>query len=252
MTYEEIYNILDTYEEETRKGWYSYTFANRNVEIAKKSETCKRWVVSTNKNMYEIHLVPFKNDPEKSFWSAVDEMSFDYDADDYYIADRVFHPYIAMLHVKDAKKVLEKIKDTVNRYDDFCYCKRSGFPLGDNIHVNEDIFDCAWAGIGSNEKYAAGFYFNHNEFFICTAGYLSKENKQRRHFKEQEWLFPYVSNGLNYDEVLYIQTSSMVEYKGKELAKKIADIISSLNLLLSEANIPEYDLIEIRHPFKRQ
>ena len=253
MKFNEIYNVLATYEEENRKGWYSYTFANHNVEIAKKSEANKRWVLSLNKNMYEIHLTPFKDNPEKLFWSAVDELSFDYDADDYYIADQVFHPYIAILHISNAKSILEQIKDTVNQYDDICYCKRSGFPLGNNININinEAIFDCAWAGVGSNERSAAQFHLNHNEFSICTAGYLCKENKHRRHFKEQEWLFPYVSNGFNYDDVLYIQTSSTVEYKGKELAKKKAEIISSLKLLLSEANIPEYDLIEIRHPFKR-
>ena len=163
MTYEEIYNILDTYEEETRKGWYSYTFVNRSVEIARRSDPNKSWLVCLNKNIYEMYLTPFEENPEKFFWANVDGLSFDYEADDYYITNGIFHPYIAMLHVKDAKKVFEQLKNTIDRYDYILYCKKRGYPLSESYEtliggINKDISDCAWAGIGSNENYAAGFY----------------------------------------------------------------------------------------------
>ena len=251
MKFNEIYNILETYEEETRKGWYSYTFENGNVGFSRLSNPEKRWRVDLKKNLVEEHL-SLAYEQETYFWKSVDKTVFDYNADDYIITEGIFHPYIAMLHVQDGKNALDTIKDFVWRYDDYLYCKRHGYPTEQkDVQFNEGIFDCTFAGIGSNERSAVQFYLNNSDTFICTAGYLARENKHRRHFKEQEWLFPYISNGFNYDDVLYIQTSSMVKYSGNALRKKKEYIISSINLLLSESGIDKYDLIEINHPLKR-
>ena len=251
MKFEEIFNILNTYEAETRKGWYSYTFENGNVGFSRVSDPTIRWRVDLKKNLFEEHLVPSETNPELYFWKNVDdEMDFDFNADDYVITEGIFHPYIAILHVQESKSVLDRIKDTVWQYDDFFYCKRHGYPK-ENILINEGVYDCAFAGIGSNERSAVQFYLNSNDTFICTSGYLAKENKHRKHFREQEWLFPYVSNGLSADEVLYIQTSSLSKYTGSELVQKKKEIISSLKLLLSESGVSDYKIIEIRHPFKR-
>ena len=242
MKFNEIVNILETYEEEARKGWYSYTFENGNVGFSRLSNPEKRWRVDLKKNLVEEHLVPSEANPELYFWKTVDTDStnFDFDADDYLMTEGIFHPYIAILHVQDAKSALEKIKNVAWTYDDYFYCRRHGYPK-ENIQINEGIYDCAFAGIGVNENCATQFYLNSSDTFICTAGYLAKENKHRRHFREQEWLFPYVSNGLSSDKVLYIQTSSMSKYTGSALVE----------LLLSESGVSDFELIEIRHPFKR-
>ena len=254
MKFNEIVNILETYEEETRKGWYSYTFENGNVGFARLSNPEKRWRVDLKKNLVEEHLVPSEANPELYFWKTVDTDStnFDFDADDYLMTEGIFHPYIAILHVQDSKSVLDKIKDTVWRYDDYLYCKRHGYPTEQkNFQFNEGIYDCAFAGIGSNERSAVQFYLNNSDTFICTTGYLAKENKHRRHFREQEWLFPYVSNGLSSDEILYIKTSSLSKCTGTALNVKKKEIISSLELLLSESGVSDFNFIEIHRPFKR-
>ena len=87
MKFNEIVNILETYEEETRKGWYSYTFENGNVGFARLSNPEKRWRVDLKKNMVEEHL-SLAHEQETYFWKSVDKTVFDYNADDYVIDPR--------------------------------------------------------------------------------------------------------------------------------------------------------------------
>ena len=112
--------------------------------------------------------------------------------------------------------------------------------------------NCAWCGISYNDYVVANFYFNSQEFYICTNGDINKENKHRRHFKEKEWLFPWVSNKLDRDKVLYIRTSSLRLYKGDALKDKKKKIVEEIKTILKYSGLENYELIEIRKPYKFQ
>ena len=112
--------------------------------------------------------------------------------------------------------------------------------------------DCAFCGVGYNDYTIANFYFNGQEFYICTNGEINRENKHRRHFKEQEWLFPWMSNKFDVDRVLYIRSSSLNLYKGDALKQKKKKIIEELKTILKQSGLENYELIEIRKPYKFQ
>ena len=287
MRWQEIYEILKTYDDENRKGWYSYTWANHGVSIMRKSDPNKIYHLDLFKwghpaDEATVETLKVGEDGKLVWdWVASDTMKFSElpDADDYVVADPIFHPYIGMVRIKKinspvedndlihkdlmyvrAIKVNEQrlnfmtlngIKKFINKWDDYFYSRRwYGCDNKDDV-PSEEITDCAWCGNSTNEYSAAEFHFNYNEYHIATSGYINRENKHRRHFKEQEWLFPWISNGWERDECLYIQTSSLWMWADKKALKEHKDkIIADIGILMKEAGVEEYDLVEIRKPFK--
>ena len=283
MRWREIYDILINYEKETRKGWYSYTWANGSVSIARRCDPERIYTLNTRDNRVFIEVPIASEESDIYYWHivgteyAVDDVLVD--ADDYFIASGVSHPYIAMLNIKEAEvktqppiifkdfqyhseyeinekkinlRALNNIKAFVYEQDRYCYNKRWGWPMPEAQTDDAYIADTAWCGISYNDYAVANFYFNNQEFYICTNGDISKENKHRRHFKEQEWLFPWYSNKLERDRVLYIRTSSLSLYKGDALKNKKKKIIEGIETILKHSGLENYELIEIRKPYKFQ
>ena len=285
MKWQEIYSILESYEDENRKGWYSYTWANHGVSIMRKSDPNKIYRIDLYKYgrpADEAIIETLKvGEDGKLVWDWVSGDTIKYsdlpDADDYVVADTVFHPYIGMVKINKISSPVEDndfihkdlmyiraryvneqrlnfmalngIKKFINKWDNYFYSRRYGWNSNDDAH--EEIKDCSWCGISTNEYSAAEFHFNYNEYYIATSGNINRENKHRRHFKEQEWLFPWISNGWDKDECLYIQTSSLWMWENKKKLQKYKDkIISSIGILLKEAGVEEYQLVEINKPFK--
>lgn len=282
MRWQEIYDILVNYETENRKGWYSYTWTNGFVNIARHSDPERVYTLNTRDDRVFIEVPTASEEPDVYYWHTIttdcttDELA---DADDYFITSAVSHPYIAMLHIKEDEvktqpsiifkdfqyhsesevnekkinlRVLNNIKAFINEQDKYCYNKRWSWPMPEAQTSGYIADSCAWCGIGNNDYVAASFHFNSQEFYICTSGEISKENKHLRHFKEREWLFPWVSNKLDKDKVLYIRTSSLRLYKGDALKQKKKKIIEELKTILKQSGLENYELIEIRKPYKFQ
>jgi hypothetical protein len=149
-------------------------------------------------------------------------------------------------------RVLNNIKAFIYEQDRYCYNKRWSWPMPEAQTDGYIANDCAFCGVGYNDYAIANFYFNAQEFFICTDGEINRENKHRRHFKEQEWLFPWRSNKLERDRVLYISSSSLRLYKRSALKQKKEEIIKELKTILEHSGLENYELIEIRKPYKFQ
>ena len=283
MRWREIRDVLMNYEKETRKGWYSYTWANGFVSIAQRCEPERVCTLNTRDNRVFIDVPKASEEPDVYYWHTINtEYAADdvlIDADDYFITSTVSHPYIAMINIKEAEiktqppvvfkdfqyhsgreinekkinlRVLNNIKAFIMEQDRYCYNKRWSYPMPETETDAYIADNCAWCGIGYNDYVAACFYFNGQEFFICTNGDVSKENKHRRHFKEQEWLFPWMSNKLDVDRVLYIRSSSLNLYKEDALKQKKEKITEELKTILKYSGLENYDLIEIRKPYKFQ
>lgn len=284
MRWQEIRDVLMNYEEETRKGWYSYTWANGFVSIARRCDPERVYTLNTRDNRVFVDVPEVSEESDVYYWHTV---STEYtandvlvDADDYFITSTVSHPYIAMLHIREdevktqppvifkefqyhsdseinEKKInlraLNNIKAFIYEQDRYCYNKRWSLPMPeaqtDGAYIANN---CAWCGVGYNDYIVACFYFNGQEFFICTDGEINKENKHRRHFKEQEWLFPWQSNKLDVARTLYICASSLNLYKGDALKEKKENIKEKLKTILKYSGLENYELIEIHKPYKFQ
>ena len=276
MRWQQIYDTLQNYEEEYRKGWYSYTWANGSVTIARKSDPETQYVVWKDRSVVGEQLAKSENS-DGYYWNSVMSMDVDDlpDADDYYIASDVSHPFIAMVVIKEDmaegseslvfkngevktsqeirevkrnQKVLNHIKNIVRKYDDLFYKIRNGFVSESEKPAG--LTNCAYCGIGDNEYTEAEFYLNDQDMFICTNGSIARENKQRRHFGEREWLFPWKSNGFDKDHVLYVRISCLKVYKGDALFEEKNKALKNLDFLLSEVGICNYEVIEITRPYK--
>ena len=284
MHWQEIRDVLMNYEEETRKGWYSYTWTNGFVSIAQHCEPERIYTLNTRDNRVFIDVPMIsEEEPDVYYWRTIStEYKADdvlVDADDYFITSTVSHPYIAMLHIKEdeiktqppvifkdfqyhsdseinEKKInlraLNNIKAFIYEQDRYCYNKRWSWPMPEAQTDGYIANDCAFCGVGYNDYAIANFYFNGQEFYICTDGEINKENKHRRHFKEQEWLFPWRSNKLERDKVLYISSSSLRLYKRDALKNKKKEIVEELKTILEHSGVENYELIEIRKPYKFQ
>jgi len=283
MRWQQIRDILINYEAESRKGWYSYTWSNGFVSIARRCNPERVYTLNTRDNRVFVDVPESSEESDVYYWHTVStEYTADdvlADADDYFITSTVSHPYIGMLHIKEdevkiqppvifkdfqyhsgseinEKKInlraLNNIKAFIYEQDRYCYNKRWSWPMPEAQTDGYIANDCAFCGVGYNDYVAACFYFNGQEFFICTNGDISKENKHRRHFKEQEWLFPWMSNKLDVDRVLYIRSSSLNLYKGDALKQKKKKIIEELKTILKQSGLENYELIEIRKPYKFQ
>lgn len=283
MRWQEIRDVLMNYEEETRKGWYSYTWANGFVSIARRCDPERVYTLNIRDNRVFVDVPTASEEPDVYYWHTI---STEYaandllvDADDYFITSTVSHPYIAMINIKEEEiktqppiifkdfqyysdseinekkinlRALNNIKAFIYEQDRYCYNKRWSWPMPE-AQTDGCIADsCAWCGIGYNDYTAANFYFNGQEFYICTNGEINKENKHRRHFKEQEWLFPWRSNKLERDRVLYISSSSLRLYKRDALKAKKEKITEELKTILKYSGLENYELIEIRKPYKFQ
>lgn len=289
MTWEEIYEILKNYNEVSsiKRRYYSYTFVNRHVSLYRLSNTNIMYNISLDNNTAAVsHLQRVKSEFKRKnsykykdnvyHWVYVERIPINdipY-AEDYVIASQVFYPYTAMLHIKsDPEKKKGLILKNLTYYDLELDEKRRNYTALNNIKIfvdNQDQLqydarhswiseddkmklkcdDCAWAGIGNNEYAAAEFYFNYNEYHIYTNDYLAEENRNRRHFKEQEFLFPWRSNKLNVNNVLYITTASLIQYRREALKQEQENIIDNLKILLKESGIEDYELIQIKRMYK--
>ena len=287
MRWQEIYHILETYDKENRKGWYSYTWCNGFATIARKSEPEIVYTLNLRDDRVFAECPKESDESGRYYWGTYHVNGAEYitkfdlpEADDYFITTTISYPYVAMLHIKDDiesqksgyifkdfqyhapsevnekhrnQMALNNIKAFITKWDDICYNKRRWGIYDDKIKADplyDIIEDCAYAGMGQNEYTLASFHFNHNEYHICTAGYINKENKHRRHFKEREYLFPWVNSGLERDHVLYVQTSSLNIYKDDALKKKRKEIEEGLKLILEQSGIKDYELIPIRNTYK--
>jgi len=257
MKWQEIYDILLHFDEECKKGWYSYTFANRIVPVARESVPGIIYELPEYNYGYPAtfgykKILEEKNDEVRWIWPKGDIVSFDDlpDADDYYIANEVFHQYIVMVHITniaDASKALRNMADIINRQEVALYNNKQSYMQ----NVDTIFTSCGFCGIGFNDKSQLCFYADDGDFSIRTARSLANENKHRRHFKEREWLFPYISNGFDSEDTLYVQTSSLIGYKGKMLKQQKEKLEDTLRKLLNEAEI-EYELVEIKKPYKNK
>lgn len=285
MRWQEILETLKTYDDENRKGWYSYTWANHNVWIGRKNEPNKMYCMELYRYGFQstkVHLEELKEDDGKLYWDYTNTYipySELPDDNNWIVVDAIFHPYIGMVKIIKLKddnvdpntlihctdltyrrasevnekrinfRVLNGIRQFIGIQDELMYKKRWWISEEDKARIEVD--DCAYCGMGENEYSLAEFHLNFNEYHICTSGNINKENKHRRHFKEQEYLFPWKSNGWNPDECLYIQTSSLSIEADKEALKKRKDkIVADIKMLLDKAGVEEYELVEIRKPFK--
>ena len=280
MRYPEIIDILNGYENESRKGWYSFELSNRTVYAIRESEPDKmyRFCLSYSGDIVcsMENLIKCNGSPETFVWSSsrMRDISFEElkNTDDYYIADPVFCPYICMVNIRQSVDDIKipayifkdglfrpsRIKESVNQtilnnikcyayfLNEYCYKKMHGFVEGYDIESQ----DCSVCGVSLQEYCAARFYFDNNELKFCTPGYLGMKNKHRRHFCQKKWLLPYESNNLNRTEVLYIQCTSLVKYTGMALKEKKGQIKRSIETILKEVGLTDYDIIEIRRPYK--
>ena len=261
MKWQEILKILKGYEEEYRNGWYSYTFSNGHVDIQRTSEPgymyeLKLYRYGESSRECEVYALETKNG--KKFWNTThrliryDDMP---DADDYVIADDIFHPYIGMVNIKKLTTIVED-DDIILKNHMFTRAKdineqRSNFIALNGIKKFIDSNDGGWCGIGANQYNAAEFHFSMEEFFICTDSAICSMNNQRRHFKEREWLFPWMSNGFDRDKCLYIRTNDLtIDADPAALQERKEKITANIKTLLENSGVEEYDLIEITRPFK--
>ena len=254
------------------------------MSIAQRCEPERVYTLNTRDNRVFIDVPMASEEPDVYYWHTV---STEYaandvlvDADDYFITSTVTHPYIVMINIKEAEiktqppiifkdfqyysdsevnekkinlRALNNIKSFIYEQDMYCYNKRWSLPMPEAQIDDAYMADnCAWCGIGYNEYDVANFYFNSQDFYVCTHGDIAKENKHRRHFKEQEWLFPWRSNKLERDRVIYIRTSSLNLYKGDALKTKKEKITEELKTILKYSGLENYELIEIRKPYKFQ
>ena len=284
MKWQEIYETLQKYDEENRKGWYSYTWANHDVRIAQKSNPSKIYILELYRHGMSSNVArseELRIKDEMYYWYYLDEfIPFEDlpDADDWYVDDQIFHPYTCMVSIKNMEdvlnpdlyvykdlsyvkasklnekktkfKALNGIKQFIDAQDWLWYNKRYGHNIENENNVLE-VDNCAWCGMSNIEYGLAEFIMNSQEYHICTNGYINKKNKHRRHFKEMEYLFPWKSNGLDPDSTLYISTSSLsLEVNKAALDKRKQKIISDIKFLLGKAGVTEYDIIEIKKFYK--
>ena len=285
MKLSEILKILETYETESEKGFYSYQLSNGSVTVSRRSEPNREYSFSRFRpDRVLAEVLAQTEDPDVLFWKlAEDELSVEDlpDADDWFITDGVFYPYACMIRIDDnaeeipvpewifkdfnwrsPSKINEKrpnlaalniLKNVVSAQEDFCRHRRSGLPLDEKVPpFGENTTDCFWAGAGYNDYDLAVFRFKGIEFSVSAPKNVSLENRNRRRFREQEWLFPYVSNGVDEDRALYVRTASLLKYEGKALEKKKKETRDALRTLLDVSGIRNYETIEIRSVFKKR
>ena len=279
MRWQKIYETLLKYEDENKKGWYSYTWCNGGVTIARKSDPETQYCLNLRNEIVFIEKLVSVNTEGKYRWDYTEKIERNDlpEADDYSVAYSVSHPFIAMIVIKEDvsedpkslvlkdseyktaqeirekernQKALNNIKTIIYRCGEITYQKRHGWST--KYSLPEWMQNCGFAGMGENEYTGAEFYLNDREFFICTNGNIARENKHRRHFGEPEWLFPWQSNNLERDNVLYVRTSSLSIFRDNALKEEKEAAIRDLKCLLKDAGITDYDIIEIRKPYKYQ
>ena len=261
MKKHEVFEAINDFETESRKGWNSDILDKQNVFLSRKSDPDRNYMISkTDQGIcLEERLVSTENGLYN--WEAISELPTSYlpDAEDYVFVLPNFYSYVGMIDVTGVKEdeeadlnklAISGIKRAISTREYAGYCQQLGYGLPDNIRsLKNPEMPCSWSGIGDKESSAVEFSVDFETFFVCTPGYMQMLNKHRGHFHEREWAFPYERAHIEKDRALYVRISAPAKYTGAALKEKQVAVLSSLKMILSESGITRCRLIPINSTF---